>query len=112
TLTMVVSSTSMKVGTITAAAISHGLTPIRDSLAAISENPLFHPRARFDGHAGAERQLGVWDGVEENLHRDALHHFNEIAGRIFRREDSETGASGGLKAVDVAVEVAAGISVQ
>ena len=49
--------------------------------------------------------------IEDNLHRNPLHHFDVVAGRILRRQQAEFRARGGRNAVDVRVEDPAAIGV-
>ena len=58
---------------------------------------------RHHRHAGAEQYVGRF--VKEDLHRHALNDFDEIAGRVLRRQQTEGGAGAGLNGVDVAGEV-------
>src|SRR3954469_14147476 len=98
TLTTVVSSTSMKVANITDTAMSHGLicfTGADISLRVHRGN---------DRHPGAQLAIRILPGVEHDLHRDALNDFDEIAGRIFRRQQAEARAGCGRDALHVSVE--------
>ncbi len=60
---------------------------------------------------GPENLLDLRLLIEHNFYRHALHDFDEIAGRVFRRQQAETRAAAGLNAVDVAVQSARGIRV-
>ena len=46
--------------------------------------------------------------VKDDLHRHPLNDFNEIAGRILRRQQRESAASTHLKTFDMGVEIMAG----
>ena len=42
--------------------------------------------------------------VEDDLHRDALHHLDEVAGGVFRRQQAQARAGGAGDGIDVAVD--------
>ena len=46
-------------------------------------------------------------GVEDDLHWNALNHFDIIAGRVLRRQETESVAAARLDAVDAPWEIAA-----
>src|SRR4051812_36620464 len=83
TLTTVVSSTSMKVANITETAMIRGLTTFGVLMA------LFGIDRRDHGHAGAQPMLWILPGVEHDLHRHPLDHFDEVAGGVLRGQQAE-----------------------
>ncbi len=56
---------------------------------------------------GPQQVLGVLALLEHDLHRHALHDFDVVAGRVFRRQQAEARAGGGGDAVHVPLELAA-----
>ena len=60
---------------------------------------------------GTEHLLDVRLLIERDLDRHALHDFDEVAGRVFRRQQTETRAAPGLDAIDVAAQRARRIGV-
>ena len=51
-----------------------------------------------DAHAGLQLADELVVLVEIDPHRDALHHLDEIAGRVLRRQDRELRAGAGARA--------------
>src|SRR6266516_6537126 len=105
TLTMLVSRTSMKVGTITAAAISHGFTLMGTSEFMFEVKgvriffELIHANVGLNGHSRPEHHAAGSSVVEHNLDRHALHDLDIVACRILRREQAEPRACAGLNAI-------------
>src|SRR6266566_3405065 len=62
-------------------------------------------RLRRDGrdHRHARAQFYRRAAIERDLHRNALHHLGEIAGRVVGRQQREFLAAGGRETVDMAV---------
>src|SRR5579872_7078260 len=112
TLTTVVSSTSIKVLSITAMAMIQRLTCGCSDFSAIAIASSRYLRANFrgtarpsqpknmvlsllfcndcglDGHANAQQMIGILARIKQNLHRNALHNFDVISGGIFRRQQA------------------------
>ena len=67
-----------------------------------------------DAHAGLELADELVVLVEIDPHRDALHHLDEIAGRVLRRQDRELRAGAGRERADRALEhvVGEGVDVE
>src|SRR6266568_6415517 len=87
TFTTVVSSTSMKVLSITATAMIHGLTTGVASGRWFAM--LFRKHRGLDGEPGPQQMLGVLSGVKDDFDRHSLHHLDIIPGGVFRRQDAE-----------------------
>src|SRR5262249_18749978 len=66
---------------------------------------------RDDRQPGPEREGWIGGLVEEDLHRHALDHLHEIAGRVLRGQQAEAGAGARLDAVHVAREPLTAIGV-
>src|SRR5262245_2451981 len=104
TFTTVVSSTSMKVASITATATIHGLAGvlIRDCYG----GPL--PSASVDGgrhrHARPQQVIRVLAGVEHDLHRHPLDHLDEVAAGVLGRQQAEARPRGRGDAFHLALE--------
>src|SRR5438270_1122716 len=60
---------------------------------------------RHDAHARPQHVLGIHGAVQMNAHRDTLHHFREVAGRVVRRQQRELRPGGRRQALDVAAEM-------
>src|SRR5262245_14790332 len=104
---MVVSSTSMKVAIETTKAMRYGLCP--PAAERSGDQPLAgapsllllislwsnHFGPRHDRHARSDRQVGG-PLIDHDLHRNALHDLDEIAGCVFRRQQAEGGAGARL----------------
>src|SRR3954465_5590582 len=88
TLTTVVSSTSMNVANITAMATIHGLI--------WRGSPDMEWVGLFCEHRGCDRKtrpelvFRISTALEHQFHGNALHHFHEIAGGIFGRQQTES----------------------
>ena len=92
---MEVSSTSMKVASVTVMAMIQGLTAgrqIRRRYPAWRRNSAhcWIQTLGVDRHAGAQQVIVVFSGIEHDLYRDALHYLHIIAGGILRRQQAET----------------------
>ena len=113
TLTTVVSSTTMKVPSITddRRRATGGRGRCRSPLAVPSCDVVsVHQRVNtvaVTDMPGRSRCSGSWPGVEHDLHRDALHDLHVVAGGVLRRQQAEARAGRGGDAVDLAGELAA-----
>src|ERR1700683_5233447 len=92
TLTMVVSRISMKATSVTTSAITHGLTAgFQFASSAACWVPLTSGRrslqvdGRIDGQAERQGQPGIEPAIGDDLHRNALHDLDVVAGRVLRR---------------------------
>src|SRR5439155_26977863 len=89
TFTTVVSRTSMKVLNITEITMIHGLMcgmPVsRLSMSVV----LLHFHLNNNRHARAELVFGIFSLIKHQLDRNALNHFDVIAGRVFRWKQTE-----------------------
>src|SRR5262245_43600545 len=94
----------MKVANMTAIATTHGLT-------CFCSMPLLRVDRRCDRHAGPEYSLWILAFVQDDLHRHPLDHLDEVAGRVFRRQQAESGAGGRGDAIDLAGEGFAAVGV-
>ena len=88
TLAMEESSTSMKVASVTVSATIQGLCDgfqFREEW--IAERPTLIPDAHvwLNRHAGAQAIQAGLIGLEAHAHRNALHHFDVVAGGVFGR---------------------------
>src|SRR5580700_4067927 len=84
TLATLVSSTSMKVASITVAAINHGFM----SAFGLAKEGVIAPLPQEDGdvdvHAGPKHvACGKW--IERDLHGNPLYHLDIVAGSVFGR---------------------------
>src|SRR5262252_4545298 len=111
TLTTLVSSTSMKVASITEMAMIHGLmfgcssAMASKPSALVSPSPYLSRKDRwFSGESRPQQPLGILIGIQHDLDRHALHHLDEVPSRVFRRQQREPGAGGAGDAVDFAGE--------
>src|SRR6185295_1165096 len=111
TFTTVVSKTSIKVPNITATAIIQGLTWGMDELCCSITLPLLHSDFDQHRHAGPELALDLLAFIENNFHRNALHHFHVITGGVFRRQQAESCARSVSNAVHMPLENAASVCV-
>src|SRR3982074_3353328 len=97
TLAMEVSSTSMKVASVTATAIIQGLIAGRQA-SALSRVPaaalislpssalsLANPDLGDDRHTGAQLAIIVLSRIEHDFDWNALHNLHVVSGRILRR---------------------------
>src|SRR6516225_2556408 len=78
--------------------------------AAMGFPSVLRANARDDGESRTQRHRRV-RVVERNLHRDSLHHFRVIAGRIVGWEQRKLGATGGRNLDDFAVKGFVGVGV-
>src|SRR5579859_5188512 len=108
---MDVSSTSMKVASMTDTATSHGLIPVLESLALTARNSLIHPDTGRHRHPRAEQMAGPHRLIQNDFHRHALHHFHIIPRRVFGRHQAEARPRTRLDAVHMAVERCLRISI-
>src|SRR5262245_7352116 len=71
----------------------------------------FHLHHRDYGHPWAEQM--VWGGevVEDDLDGNALHHLDEVAGGVLRRQQAETPAGAGLDAIHTPSEASGAIGI-
>src|SRR3984957_7355813 len=116
TLTMVVSSSSMKAARVTTTAISHGLAagrplpsrPLPSRPLPSSPDPSFSEppsvtkmHHRIHGQAQRQRASRIESAIDHDLDGDALHDLHEVARRILRREGGEARAAAVLDALHV-----------
>src|SRR5439155_13757271 len=87
TFTTVVSSTSMKVLSITATAMIQGLTTGAASGRWFAI--LFRKHRGLGGEPGPQQMLGVLSGVKDDFDRHPLHDLDIIASCVFGRQDAE-----------------------
>src|SRR5581483_8635369 len=73
--------------------------------AAPEDCALLQPYGWLHRHPGTQPRE-VLTGVELDPHRQALHHLDVVAGRVFRRQQAVEGAGGAGHARDVTVKVA------
>src|SRR5580704_3116844 len=121
TLAMEMSSTSMKaasptVGATSPSRVAAGFGAPANGPEASSASPsrldiLAHLHARHRRHAGPERPARVGRIVEHDLDRNALHHLDEVARGVLRRQQAEGRPTAALEAVDMAMEGLAGIGI-
>src|SRR5215469_15589377 len=106
---MLVSSTSMKAANATTTAMTHGLYfgRQRSTSGSTSVSALADINLRNHRHARPQTMILVLAGIDIDAHRNALHDFHVIAGRIFRREQAETGARSPPYALHFSVVLAA-----
>src|ERR1700682_1130671 len=133
TLAMLVSSTSMKVASVTVSAIIHGFTAggvyaaLVGSVAAaaslisptpsfhpqtvfhtdpISPRPLFHPDLGLHRHTQTQRVILILTRLKYDFRGYALHNFYVIARGIFGRQKAEARARCARNALDMAFVLA------
>src|ERR1043166_6383614 len=104
TLAMEVSITSMNVAIVTVSATAHGLCPGCQPSASMF-GTLLHPDLRLDGHSRAEAIEAALILVEADADGQTLDHFHEIAGGVFRRQQTGDRACRGGQILHVAVEI-------
>src|ERR1700720_4916591 len=101
TLAMEVSRTSMNVASVTVMAIPPGLiepSGIRSlemnlSIIAFASKPvLLRDHRGIHIHAGPQDCFVGRNGIENNLHGNALHDLDEISGGIFGRQQADDGS--------------------
>src|SRR5579883_2118112 len=107
TFTMVMSSTSMKVASVTVRAMVQGLCPgcqppASLPAAAIVGSP--QPDRRLDRHAGSQPIHVRLPRLESDADRQPLHDLDEIARGVLRRKEAEPRARRGGHALDVSAE--------
>src|SRR5690348_11620341 len=94
TLAMEMSRTSMKAASPTVGATTQGFA---FGAPAVSAGAAMAPSADLDAghdrHAGPERMIRVVGRVEDDLHGNALHDLDVVAGGIFRWQQREGGAA-------------------
>src|SRR5205823_5901933 len=95
----------MKVLSITAMAMIHGLMTGCGSLASFAISLGICKYGRLDGEAGPQQVRGVLSRLEDDLDRHALHHLDVISGGVFRRQDAELLARSGGERIHVAAEL-------
>src|SRR5215471_11861911 len=117
TLTTVVSSTSMKVLVMTVTATIQGFTTgaifglegsgLEGSIGVIvfEVSPVRQHR-RHNRHSRTQKMLRVLAFFKSDLHRNPLHNFHIIAGRVLWRQQAGPAGSGRSKTVNVALVVA------
>src|SRR5689334_22297899 len=98
TFATLVSSTSMKVASITVIAITQGLMSLRVA----TDRSLLRQYGGVDVHAGAEHGVAAGNRIEHDLYRDALHHFDEIACGILGWQQAEARTGGARDRIDPA----------
>src|SRR5277367_785540 len=118
TLTMVVSSNSMKAARVTTIAISHGLAAGRPLSRPLppSSDPSFPPSVtkmhhRIHGQAQRQRASRIESAIDHDLDGDALHDLNEVARRILSGEGGEARAAAVLDALHVAGQAVARVGI-
>src|ERR1700734_4106260 len=100
TLTMVVSSTSMKAASVTTTAISQGLPwgvhswdlpPLAPFLPEepLTRRSLLHVDGGLDRGPERDRQQRIEPAIDDDLDRHALHDLDEVAGGVLGREGAE-----------------------
>src|SRR4051812_17857222 len=116
TLATEVSRTSMKVPSMTAMVISQGWAgrgSAWDKVGVDRSLAMGHlVRGCDDGddaHAGAKGLAVGGDFVEDDFDGNALHDFDVVASRVFRRQETESGSGALLDGIDVTFELHAGI---
>src|SRR6516162_2635628 len=112
TLTTVVSSTSMKVLVMTVMATIQGFTTgaifgLEESIGVIVfEVSTVRQHRRHHRHSRTQKMLRVLPFFKSDLHRNPLHDFHIIAGRVLRRQQAGPAGSGCAEAVNGALVVA------
>src|SRR5271157_1076959 len=67
----------------------------------------FEPDFSFDRHSDAQAMVGVLTRLEADAYRQSLHHFDVIAGGVFRRHQAVLLAARTADAFDITLVVAA-----
>src|SRR5437016_482302 len=97
----------MNVANITDRTMIHGLIGV----SRFSIWRLLHSYFRDHRHAGPETMLGIFAGLENELHGNALHDLHIIAGRVLGRQKTELRAGRRGDALDVDVVYPSAVSI-
>src|SRR5690349_11428052 len=113
TLAMEMSSTSMKAASATTGAMIQGVGPVAAAApppGAGAGSAMLSARPDIDGRNHREAEAGDETVgqrlVEHDLHRHPLHHLDEVAGGVLRRQQAEARAGAALDRIDMALEAA------
>ena len=56
------------------------------------------------GHAGAKAMFRILTFIQNDLHRDPLHHFHVVAGRVIGGQQAEPTTCGAADGIDVTLQ--------